>query len=171
MNLRATTLVALALVLFSTAALAADTGPWPRVGGHFGMAVPLFSLSDPVTVIGRDFVSVGLTPGVTVKLDAHWSIDFELIAFNELKNSPAATTLVVDPGVLYDFGPVVVGGRLATQVGAPTNFGLVPIIVVPFKISPSLSYFVEGDVPMFLRDRGNSLGASIGLQFQTGIAF
>lgn len=98
-------------------------------------------------------------------------MDFEFIALNELKNTPAATTYVIDPGVVYAAGPVSAGLRVATQVGAPTNVGLVPILVVPFELNDTLTYFVEGDLPMFLRDGGSEMKPSVGFQFQSGIAF
>jgi hypothetical protein len=153
------------------AAPAAPSAVFPRVGGHLGFAVPIVSVADPVTAIGADFVAIGLTPGITVKLSERWAVDFEFIALNELKNTPAATTYVVDPGVVYAAGPISAGLRVATQVGAPTNVGLVPIVVLPIKIGDSLTYYVEGDVPMFLRDGGSEMKPSVGFQFQSGIAF
>lgn len=146
-------------------------GTYPRVGGHVGMAVPVLTLAKNSTVVGADFVTVGLTPGITVHLDDRWAVDFEFIAFNELKNTPAATTFVVDPGIVRKFDGFAAGLRVATQVGAPTNIGVVPIVVVPFKISEHLSYFVEGDLPLFLRDSGTSMQPSATLLLQTGVSF
>lgn len=153
-------------------AASAPSDGFPRVGGHLGFAVPIVTIADPVTVIGKDFVSVGLTPGLTVKLDDRWSIDFEFIAMNELKKGNATTTWIVDPGVIYNAGPFSAGMRVATQVGAPTNIGLVPILVLPVaKLSEKLTYYVEGDLPMFLRDNGREMQPSVGFQLQSGIAF
>lgn len=143
----------------------------PRLGGHLGTALPIVTFGKQTTVIGRDFTTVGLTPGVTFHLDDQWAIDFEFIAFNELKNTPAATTFIVDPGVLRKFAGFTAGLRVATQVGAPSNVGLVPIVVVPVKLSEKLSAFVEADVPLFLRDVGGELTPSATLLFQTGVAF
>ncbi len=158
-----------AAALSSTEARA--EGTYPRVGGHVGMAVPVLTLADHSTFIGADFVTLGLTPGITVHLDDEWAIDFEFIAMNELKSTPAATTFVVDPGVIRKFDGFAAGLRVATQVGAPTNIGLVPIVVVPFKVSEHLSYFVEADVPLFLRDSGSSMQPSATLLLQTGVSF
>ena len=146
-------------------------GPYPRVGGHVGVAVPVLTLAKDSTVIGKDFATVGLTPGITVHLDDAWAIDFEFIAFNELKNTPAATTFVVDPGIVRKFSSFAAGLRVATQVGAPTNVGVVPIVVVPFKVSDHVSYFIEADVPLFLRDAGKSMQPSATLLLQTGVSF
>ena len=144
----------------------------PSVGGHLGMAVPIVTIASPkTTAIGADFVTLGLTPGISVNLDENWTIDFEFVALNELKKTPSPTTFVVDPGVVRHLGAVALGMRLATQVGALTNFGLVPIVVVPFKISKQFSYFIEGDVPLFLRDDGTKIQPSASFQFQTGIGF
>jgi hypothetical protein len=143
----------------------------PRLGGHLGMALPLATFGKETTLVGRDFTTMGLTPGVTFHLDDEWAIDFEFIAFNETKNTPAPTTFIVDPGVLRKFDGFVTGLRVATQVGAPTNIGLVPIVVVPFRITEKLSYFVEADVPLFLRDDGKEMRPSATLLFQTGVGF
>jgi hypothetical protein len=149
-----------------------SSSTFPRVGGHLGFAVPIVTIADPVTVIGEDFVTVGLTPGLTVKLSEKWAVDFEFIALNELKNTPAATRYVVDPGVVYNAGPVSAGLRIASVIGAPTNVGLVPIVVLPVaKIADTVTYYVEGDVPLFLRDSGRQMQPSVGFQFQSGFAF
>lgn len=148
------------------------SGVYPRVGGHLGFAVPILTVASEVTAIGGDFVAIGLTPGLTVKLSERWAVDFEFIALNELKNTPAATTYVVDPGVVYTGDSLSAGLRVATQVGAPTNIGLVPIVVLPVaKLADNLTYYVEADVPMFLRDGGTEMKPSIGLQLQSGVAF
>ena len=144
---------------------------YPAIGGHLGMALPIVTFGSKTTTIGSDFATIGVTPGITVHLDEHWAIDFEFVAFNELKNTPAATTVVVDPGILRKFDGFVTGLRVATQVGAPSNIGLVPIFVLPFKISDRVSWFVEADVPLFLRDDGSKMRASATGLFQTGFGF
>ncbi len=157
---------------FETATPPAAIGPYPRIGGHLGFAVPIVSFSSPTTVIGSDFVAIGLTPGITAKLSEHWSVDFEFIAVNEVKNTPAAVTWVVDPGVVYAAGAVSAGMRVATKVGASSNIGLVPILVLPvLKISETVGYYIEGDVPAFLYDGGTKVKASVGFQFQSGFSF
>ena len=144
---------------------------YPAIGGHLGMALPIVTFGSTTKSIGSDFATVGLTPGVTVHLDKDWAIDFEFIAFNELKNTPAATTFVVDPGVLRKFDGFIAGLRVATQVGAPSNVGLVPIFVLPIKISNRVAWFFEADIPLFLRDDGTKMRASATALFQTGVGF
>jgi hypothetical protein len=145
---------------------------YPALGGHLGMAIPIATLGGRRNVaIGEDFVTVGLTPGITVHLDVSGAIDFEFIAFNELKNTPAATTFIVDPGIIRKFDGFVAGLRVATQVGAPTNSGLIPIIVVPFEIGRRAVYFVEGDLPLFVRDAGDKALFTATFLLQTGVGF
>lgn len=145
---------------------------YPRVGGHLGFALPIVSISSPTTVIGADFVTIGLTPGVTVKLTDHWAVDFEFIARQELKNTPQATTWVVDPGVIYATPSVAGGLRIATVVGDLTNIALVPIVVLPVvKVSDLVTWYIEGDVPAFIFDAGTKVKTSVGFQFQSGFSF
>jgi hypothetical protein len=162
----------------------------PRVGGHFGLALPIVTFSnDGTAAIGRDFAAVGVTPGVTLKLTERWAIDFEFVAVGrwEFGKGGAAdrsrTVFVVDPGVVYNFGPVAAGLRLAVGIGDPMNYGLIPILVVPFKVSRVLSYFLELDLPVFVTaiagtpataaspaTDSRAIG-SFGLQLQTGFSF
>ena len=118
-------------------------------------------------------------PALTVKLSAHWAIDFEFIAFSSWDRNPPGvpdkshTILVVDPGVVYNFGPVAAGLRLAVQIGegVPLNFGLVPIVVVPFAITKRLSYFVELDLPVFVFATPERTVGNLTILPQTGFAF
>jgi hypothetical protein len=144
---------------------------FPALGGHLGFAVPIGTLSKHTTVIGDDFFTLGLTPGLTVHLDDKWAVDFEFIAFNEIKNSPSATTFVVDPGVIRKFDGFVAGLRVASRVGFPTNVGIVPIFVLPVRISETLVYFFEADIPVFFVDNGAGAQASATFLFQSGFGF
>lgn len=145
---------------------------YPAPGAHLGMALPILTIgASETTTIGSDFVNVGLTPGLTLHLDEKWAIDFEFIAFNDLKNAGARTTFVVDPGILRKFDGFVAGLRVATQVGAPTNSGVVPIFVLPFKLSDRSVYFLELDIPLFVRDNGRKPEGSATVLFQTGFGF
>jgi hypothetical protein len=139
---------------------------------HLGVVVPVVSLANTgPTVVGSDFATVGLAPGVTVDVDEHWAIDIELIAQNDFKNARSTTTLMVDPGVLRRFEGFSLGLRVATQVGGPPNVGLVPVALVPFRLFKQLSYFVGLGAPVFLRNDGTKMRPSVGLQFQTGVRF
>jgi len=148
---------------------------YPAVGGHFGFALPIVTLATKSTVIGKDFVNIGLTPGMTVHLDDKWAIDFEFVALNHLSTKGhqvhGNTTFVVDPGIIRKFDGFVAGLRVATEVGAPTNSGLVPIFVLPFKVSERAVYFVEADVPLFIRDDGHKAQFSATGLLQSGFGF
>lgn len=185
--------LALASIVFAPAIARADEVPLtaetkpapatseagPKIGGHFGMALPLLNIdNDRTTGIGKDFWALGITPGITVKLDERWMIDFEFIGFSrweKVKDGPdvSRTVWVVDPGVLYNFGKVVAGVRAAMLIGAgqPFNVGVVPIVVLPFEISKKVKYFLELDVPMFIHAAPGKTTESVGLLFQTGFAF
>jgi hypothetical protein len=149
---------------------------YPALGGHFGAALQLFNVQTGpgknVRGIGEDYVNVGLTPGITLHLDDKWAIDFEFIAFNNIKpKTHSFTTLVVDPGVIRKFDGFNVGLRVATQVAAPTNSGIVPIFVMPFKVSERAVWFFEADLPLFLRDTGSQISFSATVLLQTGFGF
>jgi hypothetical protein len=157
-----------------------EDSSWPRIGGHWGLAVPLVSFSDEdTTAIFADFLQLGIAPGITVKLNERWAIDFEFIAFSrwnfEDDGTPASvsTSVVVDPGVVYNFGPFAAGLRTAVQVGpgVPFNLGLVPIINKGFPINDRLKWFVELDLPVFVTGRPGDAGISVTPLVQTGMAF
>jgi hypothetical protein len=156
---------------FAASARADAPASGPRLGGHLGIALPIATIAQKTTVIGGDFVNQGITPGITLKLDDRWAVDFEFIAFNAWRSGHTTTTLVVDPGVVYRFDALSVGTRVATEVGAPRNVAIVPIFVKPFKISDVLAYFVELDLPLFFRDDGSQMKPSLTVQFQTGFGF
>lgn len=146
---------------------------YPSLGGHLGFALPIVTVGSNTTGIGKDFVTVGLTPGITIHLDDKWSIDFEFIAFNNFK-APAShgnTTFIVDPGIVRKFDGFLAGLRVATQVGAPTNSGIVPIFVLPIKVSERAVYFIEADVPLFLRDNGQKPEFTATFLLQSGFGF
>lgn len=153
---------------------------WPRIGGHLGLAVSVFAVDNDGTIaIGRDYVQVGVTPGITVKVADHWAVDFEFIGFSRWdfgkdgKPDRASTLFVVDPGVVYNFGRVAAGLRVAVIVGEgqPLNYGLIPIGVVPIRIDERLSWFFEIDLPVFVSGTpGRALG-SFGTVLQSGVAF
>ncbi|WP_174460586.1 hypothetical protein [Myxococcus sp. CA056] len=152
----------------------------PRVGGHVAAVIPFLSVTDEdTTVIFGDFFDLGLAPGITLHLNERWALDFEFIAYSRWRfedgGRPASvsTSIVLDPGVIYDFGQFKGGLRLAMQVGAgvPFNMGVVPIIIKGFPITEHLKWFVELDLPFFVTGAPGDGGFSFSPQIQTGIAF
>lgn len=172
-----------AMVLFSTSLASAqeatDPPPLPAqtgttVGGHVGLAIPIVNFADPVTAIGADFFQIGLAPGITVKLDEKWAVDFEFVAYSDFSSSTGDvgnfSSLVIDPGVIYNFGFASAGLRAAMRIGGATtqNLGFIPIILKAFPLgSGKVSAFVELDLPVFF----GHAGASLTVQPQFGVAF
>jgi hypothetical protein len=151
---------------------AATTGL--HLHGHFGLGTLILSTGTPGTgVIGRDFGSLGLVAGINLKIDSEWSIDFEFITIANFYNARGAVnamTFVLDPGVIYNFGPAWVGLRVAMRTPAPfggAEFGFIPILGKAFAISSKVSYYVELDLPMFILAPS---GFNFNIFLQTGIA-
>jgi hypothetical protein len=131
------------------------------------------------TFIGKDHGNVGLVGGINVALTRRFSFDFEFIGLGDFKQAavkagtkaPSATTFVFDPGVIYNWGPLWTGLRLAIRIPAPNGgaeVGVVPIIGKAFKISRLIAYYIELDLPVFIN---NPFGASLTTFVQTGVGF
>jgi hypothetical protein len=125
------------------------------VGGHVGIAVPLVTLADPVTSISDQFTI--LTPiGVGFKTSQHVIVDFETVVVSPV--DPAGVTgLVVDPGVIYDWGGAATGLRLAFQIGNRVNIGMIPLVNVGLADLGGAKWFVEGAFPLFYVPKDVSL--------------
>ena len=83
----------------------APSPPSTSVGGHVGIALPLLSVSSKTTTIA-DAVTILDPIGVSVKMSPHLVIDFETVVATPVKPAGGSTGLVVDPGVVYDWGAV-----------------------------------------------------------------
>jgi hypothetical protein len=145
--------VALLVALAPSSALAEGA----RVGGHVGLATPLVTIPSEgdTTDIGDQFTLVAPI-GVTVKLTDRLAVDFETQIGNPIDpmRSDATTTrrtnLVVAPGLVYNFGPFAAGLRVASEIGAESNVGLIPLInvgVVPMALG---TWFIEAAFPTFV---------------------
>lgn len=120
----------------------------PRLGGHVGIATPFVTLSSQTTTIADQFTL--LHPiGISVKFDKV-TVDFETVVVNPIE--PSGTVgLVIDPGVVYNFGPVAAGLRLAWQQ-AQSNFGLIPLVNKGIVDFGDATWFVEAAFPTFYSD-------------------
>jgi hypothetical protein len=128
----------------SSSALADGAG----VGGHVGLATPLVTVSKKTTTIGDEFTL--LTPiGVTVKPGGKLAVDFEVVVANPI-SKPGDTGLVVDPGIVYNWGSFATGLRLAFKINSITNVGLIPLINVPLADLGGAGWFVEAAFPTFI---------------------
>ncbi len=142
--------------------------------------MPFLTLGTPRAVSGRadfigvDYVSLAIVGGINLRLDDHWSIDFEFIAVGDFLRAQygvPATVFVLDPGVIYNWGPLWTGLRMAMRVGMPISgaeFGFVPIVGKAFKIHDLFSYYVELDFPLFFHAPP---GVSFTVFLQTGLGF
>ena len=138
------------------------SGPW--VGGHVGIAIQLAEISKDSKIIGDDFGTIGLAPGITVHLSDRWAIDFETVAYSDYANS--SSFFVVDPGLLYKFDRLALGIRAAVNTRSFDNWGFIPIINKGWSVG-LIKLFVELDLPIFITDGE----ASMVVQPQLGVAF
>jgi hypothetical protein len=140
----------LVLVALLGALLPSAGAAQARVGGHVGIATPLVTIpSEGDTVdIGDQFTLV-VPLGVTIKLTDRLAIDFETQVANPVDPS-GTTALVVAPGAIYNLGAFSLGLRVASQIGADANVGLVPL--VNFGLGPVGvgTWFVEAAFPAFV---------------------
>lgn len=117
----------------------------PRLGGHIGTATPLLTVSKSTTTIADSFTL--LHPiGISLKFEKV-VVDFETVVVNPIEPS-GRTGLVIDPGVIYNFGPVAAGLRLAWQQ-ADSNFGLIPLVNKGIVDIGEATWFIEGAFPTF----------------------
>jgi hypothetical protein len=136
--------VGLAAAAMTTQALADGAG----VGGHVGLATPVVTVSKKTTTIGDEFTL--LTPiGVTVKPGGKLAVDFEVVVANPI-SKPGDTGLVVDPGIVYNWGAFATGLRLAFKINHITNVGLIPLINFGLADLGGSTWFVEAAFPTFV---------------------
>jgi hypothetical protein len=160
--------LALALPLIVRSALAQDVpapAPSGNAGGHVGIATPLVTVADETTTIADAFTI--LNPiGVGVKVAPKLAVDFEVVVATPIKPH-GDTGLVVDPGVVYDFGAAAAGLRLAFQIGAPANVGLIPLINKGLVDLGGATWFAEAAFPTFYSEKN----VAFNVVLHTGIGF
>ncbi len=66
---------------------------------------------------------------------------------------PGTTGLVVDPGIVYNWGAFATGLRLAFQTHANTNVGLIPLINFGLADLGGATWFIEGAFPTFIQSQ------------------
>jgi hypothetical protein len=129
-----------------------------RLGGHFGIVLPLVTRSDGVTTtIGDDF-KIGFPTGITVKTTDEIAFDFELVPV--IHNSPRLVSLTVHPGVIFRLAPSLSGGiRMAFDV-REASWGFTPLLSKSFPVNGgAFAVFAELDVP--IRFQENAAGRSV----------
>ena len=170
---RGTMLLGLVLTMVGPAAsrVSADD----RIGGHFGVVFPLIARTEgETTTIADDFV-IGFPVGITVRPNASWAFDLELVP--NVQNDPVDVALTVHPGVLRDLGSSWTAGlRVAFEVNGDA-WGFTPLLNKGFPVG-NHAFFIEADVPIrFHRvespffDRPDETSTSIGFAVHVGIGF
>ena len=96
-----------------------------RVGGHFGVALPLLTHAQgETTTLSDDFVIVFPT-GITVRKSDVFAFDLELAPV--VQNNPRHIDLTLHPGVAWGIGNgFSVGGRVAFDIGRE-SWGFTPL--------------------------------------------
>lgn len=164
MNIRKTLLVFVSLALAPAQVFAQDK-PAGNAGGHIGIATPLVTVADDTTTIADAFTI--LNPiGVGVKVSDKLTVDFEVVVATPI-DPHGNTGLVVDPGVVYDFGAVAAGLRLAFQIGAPANVGLIPLVNKGLVDLGGATWFVEAAFPTFYAEKD----VAFNVVLHTGVGF
>jgi hypothetical protein len=158
-------LVVGALVGFAPSASAQD-----RLGGHFGVVLPLVTHVGGDTVTISDDFQIGFPMGITVKNPDWKKIAFDLELVPGIQNEPLGVGLTVHPGILYSLkAPWTFGVRMAFDVNAP-SWGFTPLL--NYGLPNGHGLFIEGVVP--IRFQEDSLGdnrTAIGFGVHLGIGF
>jgi hypothetical protein len=135
------------------------------VGGHVGVALPLVSISKETTTVADQTVIA--TPfGIGFPLTDALKVDFETIVLTQVH--PTGTTgFIVDPGLIYNWGPVATGLRIAFKVGHSANVGMIPLVNLPLLRMAHATWFAEAAFPTFYEDHKGSFTAVL----HTGFGF
>lgn len=135
-------LAAVAVATMPTRAWAQAKG----VGGHVGIATPLVTVSKTTESLSDNF-RLAYPIGVSVKASDRLVIDFEAVVTTHM-HPAGPTDLTVDPGVVYNFGPVAAGLRIAFPIGAyPAAVGLIPLVNRGLVDLDGATWFVEAAFP------------------------
>jgi hypothetical protein len=142
-----------------------STGMGNMLGGHVGVAVPLVTFQgytssgyaapplDKTRTLDEQF-NLAFPIGVTVKTSRRVAVDFEVIVSTQV-HPAGSTQLTIDPGVIYDWGPVATGLRLAVPVGAePLAIGVIPLVNRGITKIGGAMWFVEAAFPLIYHASG-----------------
>jgi len=167
-------LTGMMIACIASGALAQEPGPTtpatPRsVGGHVGVAVPLVFINEDDTKTISDTFVIANPIGIGFKLSEKLVLDMEFIVQNPVDPS-GTTSLVVDPGLVYNFGPFAAGLRVASAINQPANVGLIPLINRGLvNLGGGATWFVEAAFPAFIHSTPPDV--TLDIVFHTGIGF
>jgi hypothetical protein len=161
-------------VLTQTPESAPAAAPARAIGAHVGVATPLVTVSKSTTTIGDQFTV--LNPiGLGFKLTEQLAIDFEFVIGTPVHPMTGTTSIVVDPGLVYNWGSFATGLRVAWAVQQSANIGLIPLLNVPIVHAGPVTWFVEAAFPTFLRhvDAANTTDGKLAFNavLHTGVGF
>jgi hypothetical protein len=132
-----------------------------KLGGHFGVVIPLITHVDDDTIDVTEDLQAGFPMGITVKTSDKFAFDLELVA--GLNTDPLTTGLTVHPGVLFGLGSnFTFGTRMAFEVNQGA-WGFTPLLNKGFP-QGNYAIFVEAVAP--IRFQEDDLGEN-----QTAITF
>ena len=159
------TVVVPLFVVLALSALSRAAEAQSQVEGHIGIATPLVTVAKKTTSIGDQFTL--LDPiGIGFKPSPKLVIDFETVVATAV-HPGGVTGLVVDPGVVYDTGPLAVGLRVAWKINARENVGLIPLFNRGLVHGDGVTWFVEAAFPTFFSADGVEFNAVL----HTGLGF
>jgi hypothetical protein len=153
------------MLLGPSMAWAQESAPTKTVGGHVGIATPLVTVSDETTTIADQF-TIFNPIGIGFKVSERWAVDFETVVATPV-DPGGVTGLVVDPGVIYGFDAVAVGLRVAFQINARANIGLIPLVNKSLVDFGGAAWFVEAAFPTFYADQKLAFNVVL----HTGVGF
>jgi hypothetical protein len=137
-----------------------------RLGGHFGVAVPIVTFADGDATTIDEFTMIAFPMGVSVK-NALGPLAFDLEVVPSVAEGHDVDA-TIHPGFIYGGRYGAVGLRAAFEIDN-NAFGFTPLIARPFRIGESLNLFLELDVPV--RFPAGSVGTVVGVATHLGIAF
>ncbi len=140
-----------------------------KLGGHFGLVVPLATrVAGETTTVDENFV-VGFPMGISIKKNDRIAFDLEFVPAVD----DGRVSLTVHPGVIVTVGQGLVAGvRAAFDVDA-SSWGFTPLVARTLSQHEGYSVFVELDVPIRFQDVGpaGSDETLIGVAIHFGVGF
>ena len=167
-------LQAVAVVVFSMAAISLTAKAQTTVGGHVGFVLPLVTRAGGQTSDLADNFSIGFPTGITVKGTGRMAFDLEFVP--SVQDSPRDVSLTVHPGFLWNVGHGFTPGIRAAFVVNSPEYGFTPLLNKSWPIKSKGSffkaYFVEADLPVrFNRPVGGPSTDPVTFAMHFGLGF
>jgi hypothetical protein len=165
---------AVAVVVFSLAAMSLTAKAQTTVGGHVGFVLPLVTWSGGQTSDLASNFSIGFPAGITVKGTGRMAFDMEFVS--SVQDSPRDVSLTVHPGFLWNVGHGFTPGIRAAFVVNSPEYGFTPLLNKSWPIKSKGSffkaYFVEADLPVrFNRPVGGPSTNPVTFAMHFGLGF